>query len=206
MKSKSWLFILIPILAIIIYVSLPGNEKTKASSIAIDSSKWVQWKNDKNETLKTGEESPIEDKKNFTGLTYYPYNPFLVLEMQMLKSEKSKLIKIKMNDGTEEDLILFGQVKGKFENSEISLIVYQHENGDLFIPFKDKTAPTETYGGGRYLDIPISSLHDSGILIDFNFAYNPFCAYNPNYACPVPPKENQLQVRIDAGEKFIPHE
>ena len=66
MKSKSWLFILIPILAIIIYVSLPSNEKTKASSISIDSSKWVQWKNDKNETLKTGEESPIEDKKNFT--------------------------------------------------------------------------------------------------------------------------------------------
>jgi uncharacterized protein (DUF1684 family) len=106
-----------------------------------------------------------------------------------------------MNDGTEEENILFGKIKGEIDGKVIELTLYQHENGDFFLPFKDKTAPTETYGGGRYLDFPLNKLSDNQILIDFNQAYFPYCAYNATFACPIPPKENEIPIRIPAGEK-----
>ena len=71
--------------------------------------------------------------------------------------------------------------------------------GDFFLPFVDATAPDETYGAGRYLDI--EPIGDGKFLIDFNYAYNPYCAYNDKWSCPIPPKENRLKVRIEAGEK-----
>jgi uncharacterized protein (DUF1684 family) len=69
----------------------------------------------------------------------------------------------------------------------------------LFIPFKDLTNGEDTYGGGRYLDLKIPE--GETILIDFNRAYNPYCAYNHNYSCPIPPFENHLKVKIEAGVK-----
>jgi len=69
---------------------------------------------------------------------------------------------------------------------------------DLFIIFKDATSGKETYGAGRYLDL---DRHGDEIVIDFNYAYNPYCAYNPDWSCPLPPAENWLKVPIRAGEK-----
>ena len=71
----------------------------------------------------------------------------------------------------------------------------------LFIPFTDRTNGHETYGGGRYLDAPLPEANAPEITLDFNRAYNPYCAYNNAYSCPVPPAENRLQVAIPAGEK-----
>jgi uncharacterized protein (DUF1684 family) len=85
----------------------------------------------------------------------------------------------------------------------VDLILYQHDTGDFFIPFKDKTAPTETYGGGRYLDLPLKNAKNNQLRVDFNLAYNPFCAYNEDFACPIPPAENTLPIRIEAGEKLF---
>jgi uncharacterized protein (DUF1684 family) len=73
------------------------------------------------------------------------------------------------------------------------------ENG-LFIPFRDATSGTDTYGGGRYIDCEIPA-DGNLLLIDFNKAYNPYCAYNPRYSCVIPPEENRLDIRIEAGEK-----
>lgn len=71
----------------------------------------------------------------------------------------------------------------------------------LFVPFKDATNGTETYGGGRYLDVRVSDIQNNTLRLDFNKAYNPYCAYREGYACPVPPKENHLKSPIRAGEK-----
>ncbi len=68
-----------------------------------------------------------------------------------------------------------------------------------FVPFKDLTNGTETYPAGRYLDIPVTE--NDIITVDFNVAYNPYCAYSPYYSCPLPPMENHLKVRISTGEK-----
>ncbi|MEY2792636.1 MAG: hypothetical protein RJA76_628 [Bacteroidota bacterium] len=203
MKSKSIWLILIPLILIIIYISIPKND-TIPSETTIDSTSWVQWKKEKNESLKMGEESPIINKKTFSGLMYYPYNSTYILNFKVQKATKTELVNITMTDGTVEQLAFWGTIEGQLDGKAIRMKLFQHENGELFLPFKDKTAPQETYGGGRYVDIPISNLHDSGILIDFNYAYNPYCAYNKNYACPIPPKENQLEVRIESGEKITP--
>jgi hypothetical protein len=72
----------------------------------------------------------------------------------------------------------------------------------LFVPFTDETTGKETYEVGRYIDIECSPEDDS-VIIDFNRAYNPFCAYNPRYSCPLVPQENHLPVRLEAGEKII---
>lgn len=202
MKSKPWLLILIPILGIIMYVSIPKNTP-KSTDDPKDSSAWVRWKEEKNEALKSGKESPIINKKAFLGLSYYTYNPAYAITFQLKKADKIEPIDLQMTDGTIEKIAFFGDIEANIGGQAIKLKLYQHENGELFLPFKDKTAPQETYGGGRYVDIPISSLHESSILVNFNYAYNPFCAYNESFACPVPPKENQLTLRIEAGEKLF---
>ena len=68
--------------------------------------------------------------------------------------------------------------------------------------FRDETSGQETYGGGRYLDYPASEIKNNSMILDFNNAYNPYCAYQPNYACPIPPAENKLLISIFAGEQF----
>ena len=71
----------------------------------------------------------------------------------------------------------------------------------LFIPFADATTSNETYEGGRYIDLNISDIKDGIIIIDFNKAYNPYCAYDHDYSCPLPPKENHITIAVRAGEK-----
>jgi uncharacterized protein (DUF1684 family) len=71
----------------------------------------------------------------------------------------------------------------------------------LFIPFKDQSNGESTYGGGRYLDLRVQDIVDGTLVLDFNKAYNPYCAYSDGYSCPIPPDENHLQVSILAGEK-----
>lgn len=99
----------------------------------------------------------------------------------------------------EEYAHLFFELEGK----SYQLTAYQ-SNGDtsaLFIPFTDKTNTEETYGGGRYIDIKRSAIHNGTVLLDFNTAYNPYCAYAAGYSCPKPPLENNLPIAIEAGEK-----
>src|SRR5262249_20654720 len=84
--------------------------------------------------------------------------------------------------------------------TKATLQVYQPVRGtEFFIPFMDATAPAETYGAGRYLDP--EAMQDGKLLVDFNLAYNPYCAYNELWSCPIPPRENRLKVPIQAGEK-----
>jgi hypothetical protein len=100
-------------------------------------------------------------------------------------------------------------VSFQVNGTDLSLVVYQNEQlmqdtafeNYLFLPFTDLTNGEESYGGGRYLDLEISKLKNNSILIDFNKAYNPYCAYASGYNCPVPPRENNLPIAIRAGEK-----
>jgi uncharacterized protein (DUF1684 family) len=166
-----------------------------------DSLKTVESRLTKDEKLKTDEESPITDQANFKGLSYFPYSPNWVIPFEVERNEKVERVGLQMTDGTTDTLLVFGKAHGEIAGVHVDLILYQHDTGDFFIPFKDKTAPTETYGGGRYLELPLTNLKDNQLILDFNQAYFPFCAYNKTFACPIPPKENQLTIRIPAGEK-----
>ena len=198
MKFNKWFLFLIPIIAILAYFSIPTAKPVDETGANV-----LKIRRDKDSALQDDEESPIKDKATFKGLKYYPFNKDYVVDFVLEKAEKAKTVELKMTDGTTEKLILFGNIKGEIGGFTVSLVLYQHEDGNFFLPFKDKTAPTETYGGGRFLDLPLTNVKNNRLRVDFNLAYNPYCAYNEDFACPIPPAENTLQIRIEAGEKLF---
>ncbi len=200
MKFNRWILILLVIVGGLIYFSLPKQSQVPSKSSA-DSLQIAEKRAAKDVQFKTGDESPIPDKTNFKGLTYYPYDATWIIPFEITRSEKVTRISLQMTDGSVDSLLVFGKAHADLAGMHVDLIVYQHDSGDFFIPFKDKTAPTETYGGGRYLELPLTKLKDNQLTIDFNEAFFPYCAYNKTFACPIPPKENQLAIRIPAGEK-----
>jgi hypothetical protein len=200
MKFNRWILILIVIVGGLIYFSLPKQSQAPTKS-STDSLQIVEKRMAKDEQFKTDDESPIMDKASFKGLNYYPYSANWVIPFEIERNEKVQRISLQMTDGSTDSLLVFGKAHGELSGMHVDLLVYQHDSGDFFIPFKDKTAPTETYGGGRYLELPLTKLKDNQLTIDFNEAFFPYCAYNKTFACPIPPKENQLEIRIPAGEK-----
>lgn len=198
MKFNKWFLFLIPIIAILAYFSIPTAKPVEETGADV-----LKIRRDKDEAFKNGEESPIKDKSAFQGLKYYSFNKDYIVDFVLEKADKAKTVELKMTDGTTEKLILFGKLKGEIGGFTLSLLLYQHEDGNFFLPFKDKTAPTETYGGGRFLDLPLTNVKNNRLRVDFNLAYNPYCAYNEDFACPIPPAENTLPIRIEAGEKIF---
>ncbi len=139
-----------------------------------------------------------EQKRVFKGLRYFPENAALRFEVPIEWEQNPRQVVMQTSTGGVQKHQHVGQVRFTVGSREVTLQVYKHERGYL-VPFVDATAPGETYGAGRYLephDHEFGSLH-----LDFNDAHNPYCAYNEKWSCPVPPKENHLEVRIEAGEK-----
>jgi len=165
-----------------------------------------KFRNEKNRNFRQSEESPIPSaqKAQFDSLKYYSGDLALVPHADISRTKNPDTTLMQMSDNKVEKYLNWGVVKFNFNNSPQQLRVYLKANGrdsTLFIPFTDLTNGHATYGGGRYLDAPIPRLNEPEIELDFNRAYNPYCAYNNEYSCPIPPAENRLQVAIPAGEK-----
>lgn len=109
--------------------------------------------------------------------------------------------------GTENPYKRYARLHFLIEGQPQTLTLYQSANQPddnsthLFLPFSDRTNGPVTYGGGRYLDLRISDIQDGFMWLDFNRAYNPYCAYSNGYRCPIPPAENHLKIPVSAGEK-----
>ena len=143
--------------------------------------------------------SPIEDRVSFAGLSYYPPDPAFRFTLPLHPVEPEPLT-FQTNTGDERVYQRIGTVEFEVEGQPAQLAVYKSEDYDeLFLPFRDATSSTETYGAGRYLE-PVE-LANGQLLVDFNLAYNPYCAYSEAFSCPLPPVENWLKVAIRAGEK-----
>lgn len=156
----------------------------------------------KDDFFKTDHQSPLDhaQQKAFAGLNYYPENPDLRFDLSLEKVEKPEQITMATSTGDEQEYYHVGQIRFTVKGQTAMLQVYVSvEGGDYFIPFVDATAPAETYGAGRYLEP--EDLGGGRLHVDFNLAYNPYCAYNDRWSCPIPPRANRLAVRIDAGEK-----
>jgi len=149
--------------------------------------------------------SPLKetDRKKFKGLIYYPTDLkyAMIGPIERYHTEPKPLyINLPTNKGRERKYVKYGRFKFRWEGKEYVLQIYRPlGGGELFLPFKDKTSEKETYPEGRYLYI--EPMIGGKVLIDFNRAYNPFCAYNEKYTCPFAPKENWLEIAIQAGEK-----
>ncbi len=156
----------------------------------------------KDEFFKNHFQSPLtrEQKKDFKGLSYFPENEALRLEVKVEPLNDSKPMIMQTSTGGAQEYFRYGKFKFQVDGQEAGLTIYQSEHG-FFLPFVDSLAGKETYPAGRYLDLEL--LPGDRFIVDFNVAYNPLCAYNEMWSCPITPAENRLKVPIHAGEKLF---
>lgn len=153
--------------------------------------------------------SPLtpEDRTSFTRLDRFPYDPAFRVTARFTPAERPRIFKMRTTTSREPLYRPYGTLVFTLGGKEFSLTVYQNieliakegHADHLFLPFTDRTNGTSTYGGGRYIDLqgPLGEV----VVVDLNHAYNPYCCYNSRYSCPVPPKENDLDVAVKAGVK-----
>lgn len=153
-----------------------------------------------------------EQARTFTGLNYFPYNPSLHFVVE-LDTRVGDVRREGVMDATQTmSMITAGYIRFVIDNQQVTLTLYWLDiyGGGLFLPFRDLTNGSETYGGGRYLFDTIKGSDfltvrgpdgQERMVIDFNYAYNPSCAYNGEFVCPLSPPENKLSLAIKAGEK-----
>ena len=157
--------------------------------------------------------SPLPEEKiaDFKSLPFFDINKDLIFQAEFFRTPYESPFVMKTTSDRESIYVKYGEVYFTVDGKEYKLNVYQSqqlsadpEYADyLFVPFTDLTNGKSTYGGGRYLDLHIPE--GQTVLLDFNRAYNPYCAYNSRYSCPIPPAENDLEVSVEAGVKYEKH-
>jgi len=163
----------------------------------------TEFRRRRDELFKSHSQSPIEpdERSTFTGLEYFSPDPAYRVTATLEEGSGDELV---IETGGADGAIHYrraGRIVFDLLGQRCALTVlslHQYAGG-LFLPFKDATSGKESYGAARYIDLKVQ--HDDVYLFDFNYAYNPYCAYNEGYACPLPPAENSLKVAIRAGEK-----
>ena len=162
-----------------------------------------------NQEYRDPKKSPLakEEIAAFKGHEFFPVAARFVVNATFVKTENPETFKMKTSTDRLPEYVKYGEAHFVLEGKPQVLEIYQSvalrekpEFKDyLFLPFTDATNGEETYGGGRYLDLKIPA--NQTIALDFNKAYNPYCAYSKRYSCPVPPMANRLDVAIKAGVK-----
>jgi uncharacterized protein len=164
----------------------------------------VRFRAQKDEFMRLGRASPFarSDQQGFQGLKYFEPDPTFRFEAKLQRYRAEGSVMMTTSTGTRQLFNREGRFDLVVQGQTVALQAYQsaeREDPSLFIPFKDATSGKETYGAGRYLDMRVE--HDDEYLVDFNYAYNPYCAYAESYVCPLPPAENFLKVAVRAGER-----
>lgn len=194
------LVLILAIAAFIIY-SLQGGSSTEDYTTSIQKER-----SDKEKFMKSGEGSPfLKDSIDFTGLHYFSIDEKYRIKAKLAPIENKKVIILSTSDGQEQKYLEYAVAEFTLDGLENSLLILElmemgPQRGKLFLAFADETSGNETYGAGRYLDVKKVPAASS-VILDFNLAYNPYCAYNDSYSCPFPPRENILKLAIKAGEK-----
>lgn len=142
-------------------------------------------------------------------MQFYPVKKSYRVLATFVKRENSEWFAMSTSGKIKKDFRVFGTLSFTVNDTACTLHIYQSKQliaapgytDYLFIPFTDKTSGLDTYGGGRYIDLLLNDIEGNTCLLDFNKAYNPYCAYTTGYNCPIPPKENDLQIAVEAGEK-----
>ena len=150
--------------------------------------------------------SPLTEaqRAEFAGLDYFPERADLALNLALDESgpDVGETLEVPTTDGKTKSFSRAGRVRLEVDGVPIELTVLRDsDRGSFFIPFRDASAGGETFDVGRYLEP--QARPDGTLEVDFNYAYNPFCAYSKGWSCPIPPEENRLAVTIAAGEKMF---
>ncbi len=170
-----------------------------------------------NESFFDRTQSPLDSAsfKHFTGLKFYPVNPGYKVMAELEPIADTGIFELLHSHQITRPYKFFAKAHFSLMGKKYALMILEQavkKEGNenyLFIPFTDDTNGDQTYGGGRYIDCVKpgeNAPHGNQIEIDFNLAYNPYCAYNDSYFCPIPPKENALPLKVVAGMKYDPSE
>lgn len=162
-----------------------------------------------NKEFKDPEESPLtsEDREDFESLDFFPVDTAFSVIAEFVRTPYEMPFEMPTTTSRKPVYVKYGEVYFNLEGEEYKLNVYQNQEliqkppyeDYLFLPFTDLTNGTSSYSGGRYIDMRIPKTNK--VTIDFNKAYNPYCAYNGKYSCPIPPAENHLDLKVSAGVK-----
>lgn len=173
---------------------------------------WEQLRRTREDMFRTHPQSPLGPgtRARFGGLPYFPYDPAwrFILPISPIRPEEQASVTFQLPEGTLQARRFATVSLPLPRKAHLMLFWLEGYGGGLFLPFKDLTSGTSTYGGGRYLYDSIKGA-DLGagperIVLDFNFSYNPSCAYSPAWVCPLAPRENVLPVAVEAGERASP--
>jgi len=198
-KNSVILLIVVVVLGSLIY-TLSGGESTAQYTDRIEAERERQFK-----YLKFNLESPLTEpqKKELDQLSFYPVDEAYKVKARLEAIEVKKMVQIPLTDGSVEKYVRHSFAVFDLNGQEVKLLLLQAaDEGDkrnFFLAYADQTSGEVTYGGGRYLNLRQDG--QRSITIDFNLSYNPYCAYNPEFACPIPPRENILEISIPVGEK-----
>ncbi|MCC5936945.1 MAG: DUF1684 domain-containing protein [Lunatimonas sp.] len=199
-KNSVLLFIVVVVFGSLVYTLTGGGESPEQYRERIEAERERQYK-----YLKFNLESPLTEvqKRELEQLEFYPVDQSFLVKARMEPIETKKMVEVPLTDGSVEKYVRHSFAVFELDGKEVRLLLLQAakevDKRNFFLAFADATSGEETYGGGRYLNLRQDG--QRSITIDFNLAYNPYCAYNPDYACPIPPRENILEIPIRAGEK-----
>jgi uncharacterized protein (DUF1684 family) len=164
------------------------------------------WRAEKDRFMREGSDSPVpaDRRPTFAPLAYFPVDETYRVPAELRVARGDEVMEMPTSTGLRRKMRRIGTLEFTLKGSRRTLTAFAEADDNdlrrLFVPFGDLTNGTETYQGGRYLDLDrtATGLYD----LDFNRAYNPFCVFNPSYDCPIPPRENRLHVPVRAGERM----
>lgn len=170
---------------------------------------WRRWREGRDELFRTHPQSPLPEpaRPAFPGVVYYAYDPAMRVLAQVEEAEPERLSVTTSRDGT-YGFTRFGTARFELvgEERSLDLLWLEGYGGGVFLPFRDATSGRETYGAGRYLLDTVKGAdlgnEDGRLVLDFNFAYNPSCVYDPRWDCPLAPPANRLPLPVRAGERL----
>ncbi len=164
---------------------------------------WSSWQRERADLFRRHPQSPLP---GYDRLAYFPYDPSLRFLADVLDAEPERRA---IGSSGDEPVWFTRFATAHFGAHTLDLFWLDAYGGGLFIPFRDETSGIESYGGARYLLDTVKGADlgtvDGRLVLDFNFAYNPSCAYNPKWVCPLSPPANRLAVPIRAGERLSPN-
>jgi uncharacterized protein (DUF1684 family) len=152
------------------------------------------------------------DEAGVEKLSFFPPDSAYRVEAKFERTTDAEPFDMATYSGTTKPYVQYGTLTFELHDTTLQMAIYQNlrlirmpqYREQLFIPFKDRTNGEESYGGGRYMDVSKKDIEQGELLLDFNKAYNPYCAYSDGYNCPIPPVANHLPVAIEAGERSYP--
>lgn len=194
-----------PLIALLVFVTFFTSCAQEKKMIEGD----TEFQRELNSEYKDATTSPLKDKdrKHFEGLDFFKFDTAYVVKTKFERFPNEKPFEMKTSTERRPIYVKYGELSFELKGKHYKLNIYQNlgliekegYEDYLFLPFSDETNGLESYGGGRYIDARIPS--GDTMEIDFNKAYNPYCAYNDKYSCPIVPRENYLKTRIEAGVK-----